>query len=63
MTVSVTCPNCGNTVVFNFEPPICVGFHDGCNNCGAIVSGTYFWQGTNRIIIQYVKALGGFKKR
>ena len=63
MTVSVTCPNCGNTVVLNLEPPICGGFAECCYNCGATVSGTYFWQSNDKLVIQHVRSSGGLKKR
>lgn len=62
ITVSVTCPNCGNTVVMNLETGICGGFCQCCYNCGANVSGMYGWMG-NTPIIQYVSSSGGFKRR
>ena len=62
MTVSVTCPNCGNTVVLNLEPPICGGFSGDCHNCGAIVSGSYSWNG-NTPQLYFIRSSGGFKKR
>ena len=55
VTVSVTCPNCGNTVVINLEPPICGGFAECCYNCSATVSGSYSWGNYNTPIIRYVR--------
>ena len=63
MTVSVTCPNCGNTVVLNLEPPIEGGFSQGCINCGALISGSYSWNGNNIPRFYYIRSCGGFKKR
>ena len=63
VTVSVTCPNCGNPVVFTLEPPICGGFAECCYNCSATVSGSYSWGNNNTPIIRYVRSSGGAKKR
>ena len=63
MTVSVTCPNCGSTVVLNLEPPICGGFAECCYNCSATVSGSYFWQSNDKLVIQGVRSSGGAKRR
>ena len=59
MIVSVTCPNCGNPVVIDFQKNMCGGFSQCCYNCCANVTGTYFWQGEERIVIQHVRASGG----
>ena len=63
VTVSVTCPNCGNPVVFTLEPPICGGISECCYNCGALVSGSYSWGNNNTPVIRYVRSSGGYKKR
>lgn len=63
MTVSVTCPNCGNPVVFNLEPPICGGFAECCYNCCATVYGSYSWSNNNTPIFYGVRSSGGYKKR
>lgn len=63
ITVSVTCPNCGNPVVFSLEPPICGGFVECCYNCSASVSGSYSWGNNNTPIIRYVRSSGGYKSR
>lgn len=63
MIVSVTCPNCGNTVVLNLEPPICGGFVECCYNCGANVSGSYSWDHNNTPRLYYIRSSGGYKKR
>lgn len=62
ITVSVTCPNCGNTVVLNLEPPICGGFVQCCYNCGANVSGSYSWDCNNNPHLYYIRSSGGLKK-
>lgn len=63
VTVSVTCPNCDNPVVFTLEPPICGGFAECCYNCSATVSSSCGWGNNNTPIIRYVRACGGYKKR
>ena len=63
VTVSVTCPNCGNPVVFSLDTQTCGGFGECCYNCSAIVSGTYSWGCNNNPIIRYVRSIGGVKKR
>ena len=62
MTVSITCPNCGNIVVLNIEPPIEGGFSESCRNCGALISGSYSWNG-NIPRFYCIRSCGGFKKR
>ena len=62
LTVSVTCPNRGSTVVLNLEPPICGGFAQGCCNCGATVSGSYNWDSNNNPRLYYIRSSGGLKK-
>jgi len=63
VTVSVTCPNCGNPVVFSLDPQFCGGFAECCYNCGATVSGSYSWGVNNNPVIRYVRSNGGLKKR
>lgn len=63
VTVSVTCPNCGNTVVFSLDPQFCGGFAQGCCNCGATVSGSYSWDCNNTPRLYYIRSSGGLKKR
>jgi len=63
VTVSVTCPNCGNTVVFSLDPQFCGGFAQGCCNCGATVSGSYSWDCNNNPRLYNIRSSGGLKKR
>ena len=63
MTISVACPNCGNTVVLNLEPPICGGFAQCCYNCSATVYGSYSWDSNNIPHLFYVRSSGGAKRR
>lgn len=63
VTVSVTCPNCGNTVVFCLDPQFCGGFAQGCCNCGATVSGSYSWDCNNNPRLYNIRSSGGLKKR
>lgn len=64
MTVSVTCPNCGNTVVLSLNPPIEGGFVECCYNCGAMVSGSYSWISNNGGVRFYnIRSSGGQKRR
>ena len=63
VTVSVTCSNCGNPVVFSLDPQFCGGFAQGCCNCGATVSGSYNWDSNNNPRLYYIRSSGGFKKR
>lgn len=63
VTVSVTCPNCGNPVVFSLDPQFCGGFAECCYNCGATVAGSYSWGINNTPRLYYVRASGGLKKR
>lgn len=62
VTVSVTCPNCGNPVVFSLDSQFCGGFAECCYNCGATVSGSYSWGCNNNPIIRYVKSNGGLRR-
>ena len=62
MIVSVTCPNCGGTVVLDLDPSMCGGFCQCCYNCSANVTGSYYFQNRERPVIQYVRAIGGRKK-
>jgi hypothetical protein len=62
-SVSVTCPNCGNTVVFTLEPPICGGLVECCYNFSANLSGSYSWGNNNTPFIRYVRSSGGYKER
>ncbi len=63
VTVSVTCPNCGNPVVLTLEPPIEGGFVECCRNCCANVSGSYSWDSNGGVRLYYVRSSGGYKKR
>lgn len=63
ITVSVTCPNCGNSVVFSLDPQFCGGFAECCYNCGATVSGSYSWGVNNNPVIRYIRSNGGLKRR
>lgn len=63
VTVSVTCPNCGNPVVFTLEPPIEGGFVECCYNCSANVSGSYSWNSNGGVRLYNVRSSGGAKKR
>lgn len=62
VVISVTCPNCGNPVVFSLTPPVEGGFVECCYNCCASVSGAYSWDGRGGVNIRYVRSSGGYKK-
>ena len=63
ITVSVTCPNCGNTVVLTLNPPIEGGFTEFCHNCGAMVSGSYSWIPNNGgVRFYHIRSSGGQKR-
>lgn len=62
ITVSVTCPNCGNTVVLTLTPPIEGGFCEFCYNCGAMVSGSYSWHPNGGVRLYNIRSSGGQKR-
>ena len=62
VVISVTCPNCGNPVVFSLTPPVEGGFVECCYNCCANVSGAYSWDSNGGVHIRYVRSSGGYKK-
>lgn len=63
ITVSVTCTNCGSTVVLNLKPETFGGFSECCYGCSGIVTGQYSVDFNGRVAIRYVKTYGGMKKR
>ncbi len=63
ITVSVTCPNCGNPVVLSLNTSMVGGFVQCCYNCSANVVGSYSWGVNDTPIIRYVRAMGGAKRR
>ena len=63
ITVSVTCPNCGSTVVMNLTPNICGGFNATCYNCSALVCCTVNWPNDSTPMIRDVRSSGGARKR
>lgn len=60
--VSVTCTNCGGTVVLNLKPETCGGFCETCYNCSGNVTGLYSVDFNGKVRIYDVKTHGGAKK-
>ena len=63
VNVSVTCTNCGSTVVLNLRKESCGGFCECCCNCAGNVTGYYSVDIDGRTRIRDVKTYGGPKKR
>lgn len=63
VNVSVTCTNCGSTVVLNLRKESCGGFCECCCNCAGNVTGYYSVDIDGRTRIRDVKTYGGAKKR
>lgn len=63
INVSVTCTNCGSTVVLNLETASMGGFCQSCCNCAGNVTGTYSADADGRVRIHNVRTMGGAKKR
>lgn len=63
INVSVTCTNCGSTVVLNLKTESTGGFCKSCYNCAGNVTGTYFVDADGRVRIYNVRTMGGAKRR
>lgn len=63
VNVSVTCTNCGSTVVLNLRKETCGGINEICCNCSGLVTGDYSVDSNGRTRIRNVKTIGGAKKR
>ena len=62
VVVSVTCPICGNTVVFTLQKDFSGGFSECCSNCSATVTCIVGWNG-DKVQIYDVRSSGGARKR
>lgn len=60
--VSVTCPNCGNPVMFNLKTNIAGGHYGVCRNCSGGVSVIVSWDG-NTPRIYGIQGIGGCRKK
>lgn len=60
--ISVTCPNCGNAVMFNQKKYIAGGMYETCRNCSCGVSINVDWFGETPKIYG-VRGVGGSRKR
>jgi len=63
VNVSVTCQNCGSTVVLNLQTSTSGGFSGVCHSCGASVSGSYGVDADGSTRIYSVRSFGGMKRR
>lgn len=61
VVVSVTCPICGNTVVFTLQKDFSGGFSECCYNCSATVTCIVGWNG-DKVQIYDVRSSGGARK-
>ena len=60
--VSVTCINCGSTVVLNLTTETCGGFSETCYNCSGSVTGWYSVDFNGKVRIRDVRTIGGVKR-
>lgn len=63
INVSVTCTNCGSTVVLNLRKETGGGFCVPCYNCSGNVTGQYSVNNNGEVRIYNVKTMGGAKRR